>query len=69
MKLTFYGHSSVQLEIGDKTILFDPFISPNPQAKSIDINSLKPNYILVSHGHGDHVADVATIQKTAALKL
>jgi L-ascorbate metabolism protein UlaG (beta-lactamase superfamily) len=34
-------------------------------AKDIDINSLKPDYILVSHGHGDHVADLLTIQKNS----
>jgi len=49
--------------------LFDPFISPNPQAKHIDVNSLKPDYILVTHGHGDHVADVATIQKNSGAKV
>lgn len=69
MKLTFYGHSSVQLETGGKTILFDPFITPNPQAKNIDINTLKPDYILVSHGHGDHVADVPAIQKNSGAKI
>jgi L-ascorbate metabolism protein UlaG (beta-lactamase superfamily) len=53
------------IETGGKKLLFDPFISPNPLAKDIDINSLKPDYILVSHGHGDHVADLLTIQKNS----
>jgi len=61
MQLTYYGHSAVQIEISGKTLLFDPFITPNPQAAQIDINSLKPDYILLSHGHGDHVADVQAI--------
>ena len=65
MKTTFYGHASVQLETGNTTLLFDPFISPNPQAKHIDVNSLKPDYILLSHGHGDHVADAEGIQKSS----
>jgi L-ascorbate metabolism protein UlaG (beta-lactamase superfamily) len=63
MKLTFYGHASVGLEIDGKKLLFDPFITPNPLAKDIDIHTLKPDYILLSHGHGDHVADVEAIQK------
>lgn len=63
MKFTFYGHASFAVETGNKTILFDPFISPNPQAKHIDINSIKADYIFLSHGHGDHVADVVTIAK------
>ena len=66
MKATYYGQSSFMLELEGKKLLFDPFISANPMAKSIDINSLKPDYILVSHGHGDHVADLITIQKNSA---
>ncbi len=65
MKTTFYGQSSFMIEAGGKKLLFDPFISPNPMAKDIDINSLKPDYILVSHGHGDHVADLIAIQKNS----
>ena len=57
------------LEAGGKKLLFDPFISPNPAAKDIDINSLKPDYILVSHGHGDHVADLLDIQKSSGAKV
>jgi L-ascorbate metabolism protein UlaG (beta-lactamase superfamily) len=65
MKTTYYGQSSFEIETEGKKLLFDPFISPNPLAKSVDINSLKPDYILVSHGHGDHVADLITIQKNS----
>lgn len=53
------------IETGVKKLLFDPFITPNPMAKDIDIHSLKPDYILVSHGHGDHVADLLAIQKSS----
>jgi L-ascorbate metabolism protein UlaG (beta-lactamase superfamily) len=63
MKATFYGHSTVELNIDGIKLLFDPFITPNPAAKHIDIKSLKPDYILASHGHGDHVADLEAIQK------
>lgn len=69
MKLTFYGHASVGLEIDGKKILFDPYITPNPLAKDIDIYSLKPDYILISHGHGDHVADLEAIQKDSGAKV
>jgi len=65
MKATYYGQSTFGIETGGKKLLFDPFISPNPMARHIDINSLKPDYILVSHGHGDHVADLITIQKNS----
>jgi len=69
MKLTFYGHATVGLEIDGKKILFDPYITPNPAAKHIDIYSLKPDYILLSHGHGDHIADLEAIQKDSGAKV
>src|ERR1700679_927614 len=69
MKLTFYGHATFGLEIDDKKLLFDPFITPNPAAKDIDINSLKPDYILISHGHGDHMADLEAIQKDSGAQV
>ncbi|HTD41776.1 MAG TPA: metal-dependent hydrolase [Mucilaginibacter sp.] len=69
MKFTFYGHAAFEIEAGGKKLLFDPFISPNELAKHIDVNSLKPDYILLSHGHGDHVADLFTIQKNSGAKV
>lgn len=68
MKLTFYGHAAFSVEVSGKTILFDPFISPNPAAKDIDINSLKADYIFLSHGHGDHIADAVAIAKNTGAK-
>ncbi len=61
MKFTFYGHACFAVEIAGKKLLFDPFISGNDSAKDIDINSIQADYILVSHGHGDHIADLVTI--------
>lgn len=63
MKLTFYGHATFAVETAGKTILFDPYITPNPAAKNIDIHSLKADYIFLSHGHGDHIADAVAIAK------
>jgi L-ascorbate metabolism protein UlaG (beta-lactamase superfamily) len=65
MKTTYYGQSTFEIETGGKKLLFDPFISPNPMAAAIDISTLNPDYILVSHGHGDHVADLLAIQKNS----
>lgn len=61
MKLTYYGHASFGVEVGGKHLLFDPFITPNDKAKHIDIKQIKSDYILVTHGHGDHIADVVAI--------
>jgi L-ascorbate metabolism protein UlaG (beta-lactamase superfamily) len=67
MKLTYYGHACFSVEVAGSMLLFDPFITPNPLAKQIDIEKLHADFILVSHGHGDHVADVVAIaQRTGA---
>jgi L-ascorbate metabolism protein UlaG (beta-lactamase superfamily) len=59
--ITYYGHSTFLVEINNKKILFDPFISPNELAGEIDLESITADYILVTHGHSDHVADVESI--------
>lgn len=69
MNFTFYGHSCFMVEVGGKKLLFDPFITPNELAKDIDVNSIEADYILLSHGHGDHVADLATIAKRTGAKV
>ena len=67
MKFTYYGHACFAVEAGEKTLLFDPFITPNPLAEKIDAKKIAADFILISHGHGDHVADVVAIaQRTGA---
>lgn len=63
MKITFLGHASLQIEIGNKTIIVDPFITGNELAKSIDVNAIKADYILITHAHQDHILDVEAIAK------
>ncbi|WP_400079169.1 metal-dependent hydrolase [Winogradskyella sp. R77965] len=63
MKITFYGHACLGIEIKGIHILVDPFISGNDKASAIDINSLKVDYILVTHAHQDHTLDVESIAK------
>jgi L-ascorbate metabolism protein UlaG (beta-lactamase superfamily) len=63
MKYTYYGQSCFLLEIEGVKFLFDPFITPNPLAKHIDTKAIAADYILVSHGHGDHVADLVMLAK------
>ncbi|MFB5945561.1 metal-dependent hydrolase [Albibacterium profundi] len=63
MKATYFGHSTVHLDLNGTRILFDPFITPNELAKDIEIGSINPHYIFLSHCHGDHVHDMAQIQQ------
>jgi len=69
MEFTYYGHACFSIKVGEKVLLFDPFITPNEKAKEIDINVLKADYILVSHGHEDHLADVESIAKRTGAKV
>lgn len=69
MKITYLGHSTILIETMGKTLLFDPFISQNELAADLDINTLNPDYILLSHGHFDHVADAETIAKRSGAKI
>ena len=57
MKITFYGHACFGIDIDGISILIDPFIRPNPLAEKVDVDSIKADYVLISHGHEDHVAD------------
>jgi L-ascorbate metabolism protein UlaG (beta-lactamase superfamily) len=69
MKFTFFGHSCFMVETAGQKILFDPFISYNELAKDIDIKTIKPNFILLSHGHADHIADCISIAERSGAKV
>lgn len=61
-KLTFEGHACFKIEIGKHTVWIDPFLNGNPMAKTKP-EQVKADYILVSHGHGDHLGDTLAIAK------
>lgn len=64
MKITFLGHAALSIELSNHQILIDPFISGNEKTAGIvDIDSLNPDYILVTHAHQDHILDVESIAK------
>ena len=68
MKFTYYGHSCFNVDVQGKKLLFDPFISPNELAAQVDVNNIEADYILISHGHEDHIADcVSSAKRTDAL--
>lgn len=68
MKTTYYGQSCFLFEWQGKSVLIDPFITPNKLASHINIDEIPADFILVSHGHEDHVADLVSIAaRTSAL--
>ncbi len=69
MKFTYYGHSCFLVETCGKKILFDPFITGNELAATIEINNIEADYILVSHGHIDHIADCVALAEDTQAKV
>ena len=63
MKVTYYGQSCLAVEVAGTTLLFDPFIRHNPLAGHVDVEAIRADYILVTHGHADHVADAVEIAR------
>lgn len=61
-KLLWYGHGTIGLELGGHHVLVDPFFTGNPAA-STTADRVPADFILISHGHGDHVADAVTVAK------
>ena len=60
IKFTYYGHACCMLDDGENKILFDPFLTGNPLAEAKP-EEIKCDYILLSHGHDDHLGDAPEI--------
>lgn len=60
--VTFHGHSIVKIKTGDSTVLIDPFITGN-ELTDLIVEDEKPNVILLTHGHNDHVGDTIALAK------
>ena len=69
MKVTYLGHACVNIQIEGAHLLVDPFISANPLAGHIDINSIEATYILLTHAHADHILDAEAIAKRTGASL
>ncbi|MBN2304990.1 MAG: metal-dependent hydrolase [Anaerolineae bacterium] len=62
IQIKWLGHAGFQLDIGNHTVLIDPFLTGNPLA-AVPAASLSADFILLSHGHGDHVNDTPAIAR------
>ena len=62
MQVSYHGHSIVKIKTNDTTILIDPFISGNGLT-DLKVEDEKPDVILLTHGHNDHVGDTLELAK------
>ncbi|MDP4085980.1 MAG: metal-dependent hydrolase [Bacillota bacterium] len=62
MKVSYHGHSVVQIQSNGKTILIDPFINGNGLT-DLKVEDVHPDVIILTHGHGDHIGDTFEIAK------
>lgn len=69
MKIQYFGHSSFMFHFSGKKILTDPFITGNPLAADIKLEDIQPDYIFLSHGHGDHLGDWEAIAKQSGAQV
>ena len=70
MQFTYYGHSCFSVRIAGKNLLFDPFITYNELANNVvDVDGIKADFIMVSHGHQDHIADCVRIATQTGAKV
>jgi len=67
LKITWLGHAALALETGGYSILIDPYLNDNPAATTTP-DKVNPDFILVTHGHGDHIGDTVEIaRRTGAM--
>lgn len=65
-RVRWLGHACLQVETDGKVLLIDPFLNGNPKAAA-KADEVAADFLLISHGHGDHVGDaVAIAQRTGA---
>ena len=63
MKITYHGHSAISIETNDGTkLLIDPFINGN-ELSDLKVSEVKTDFILITHGHNDHIGDMVEIAK------
>ncbi len=63
LRFKYYGHSTFTIDADGIKLVIDPFLAPNNPLAPASADGIAADFILVSHGHGDHIADAAAIAK------
>lgn len=61
--ITYYGHATFTMDVDGTKLVIDPFFAPNNEASPVTAAEIEADYVLVSHGHWDHIADAVAIAK------
>ncbi len=61
--ITWHGHATFSLNIGGTAVVVDPFFAGNNPAAKTAVGAVAADFILQTHGHGDHIADTVPLAK------
>lgn len=67
--ITFHGHATFSLDINGTKVVVDPFFAPNNPVAQKTADEVEADYILVTHGHGDHIADAIPLAERTGAKV
>lgn len=63
VRITYYGHATFGIDADGTQLIIDPFLAPNSPVAQVTADDVQADFVLVSHGHGDHIADAVSIAK------
>jgi L-ascorbate metabolism protein UlaG (beta-lactamase superfamily) len=63
LTFTYYGHSTFAVDADGVKLVVDPFFAPNNPASPASADEIEADFILVTHAHGDHTADLVALAK------
>jgi L-ascorbate metabolism protein UlaG (beta-lactamase superfamily) len=63
IKFTYFGHSTFAVDADGVKLVVDPFFSPHNPAAPVGADTLEVDYLLLTHGHGDHMTDAVALAK------
>lgn len=69
LTVTWLGHATWSIDVDGVSIVVDPFLKPNNPSASATVANLAPQFILVTHGHGDHTADLVALAKASGAQV
>ncbi len=69
LTLTWHGHATWSIDADGVKLVVDPFLKPHNPNADVTAEELSPHYILVTHGHLDHVADLVALAKASAAQV